>query len=296
MLRYGLSLLRINSNKFCSPSVKHFYLFLSDPLPFMSKNPNVIWLNASPSLRWVDQPLLRQLVQSRPIAQWEYYQSLDEASSLDTAVELLHQYLMSRPADAVDNHNRSGVHLAGHGISGVVGLLYARRFPQYVRSLTLLSVAAQPAATWHTHYYFQRQFLLYSRARLLAQNVGGLFEEIPNRLVCSFAKALERDLAESPNGHSLFRLSNLTQGGITAPLLICGSDTDPVASPETLSEWRAYLKPTDAVWVYPKGRHFFHYYHPQAVSDRMQAFWQASEHSANPTLPIPSGALGRLVL
>jgi pimeloyl-ACP methyl ester carboxylesterase len=252
----------------------------------MSKNPNIIWLNASPSLRWVDQPLLRHLVQSRPIAQWEYYQSLEEASSLDTAVELLHQYLMSRPTDAADN--RSGVHLAGHGISGVVGLLYARRFPQYVRSLTLLSVAAQPAATWHTHYYFQRQFLLYSRARLLAQNVCSLFGDIPNHLVRSFVQALERDLEESPNGHSLFRLSNLTKGGIAAPLLICGSDTDPVVSPETLSEWKSYLKPTDAMWTYSKGRHFFHYYHPQAVSDRIQAFWQASEHYSNSILPAPS--------
>jgi pimeloyl-ACP methyl ester carboxylesterase len=259
----------------------------------MSKNPNIIWLNASPSLRWVDQPLLRHLVQSRPTAQWEYYQSLDEASSLDTAVELLHQYLMSRPADT-DHH--SGVHLAGHGISGVVGLLYARRFPQYVRSLTLLSVAAQPATTWHTHYYFQRQFLLYSRARLLAQNVGSLFGDIPNHLVCSFVKALERDLEESPNGHSLLRLSNLTRGGISAPLLICGSETDPVVSPETLSEWKPYLKQADAMWTYPKGRHFFHYYHPQAVSDRIQAFWHASEHYSNPTLPKLSRTLGRLVI
>jgi pimeloyl-ACP methyl ester carboxylesterase len=275
--------------------LKDLYPFPSKPSSFnMSKNPNTVWLNASPSLRWVDQPLLRHLVQSRPVAQWEYYQTLDEASSLDTAVELLHQYLMSRPADAADN--RSGVHLAGHGISGVVGLLYARRFPQYVRSLTLLSVAAQPAATWHTHYYFQRQFLLYSRARLLAQNVGGLFEDIPKHLVCPFAKALERDLEESPNGHSLFRLSNLTRGGIAAPLLICGSDTDPVVSPETLGEWRAYLTSTDAMWVHPKGRHFFHYYYPQAVSDRIQAFWQASEHSANSTLPIISRTSGRLVL
>jgi pimeloyl-ACP methyl ester carboxylesterase len=114
---------------------------------FTSKSPNVIWLNTSPSLRWVDQPLLRHLVRCRPILRWEYTQSQDEASSLDTAVDLLHKYVLSRPAETEDT---TRVHLAGHGISGVVGLLYARRFPKYVRSLTLLSVAAQPAATWHT--------------------------------------------------------------------------------------------------------------------------------------------------
>jgi pimeloyl-ACP methyl ester carboxylesterase len=259
----------------------------------MSKNPNVIWLNASPSLRWVDQPLLRHLAQFRPVARWEYSQSLDEVSSLDTSVELLHQYLMSRVEDA--GHGPA-VHIAGHGISGVVGLLYARRFPQYVRSLTLLSVAAQPAATWHTHYYLQRQFLPYNPVRLLAQNVGSLFGAVPPHLLNSFVKALERDLEESPNGHSLFRLSNLAKGGIASPLLVCGSETDPIVSPEMLCKWQSYLKPSDAIWMYPKGRHFFHYFYPQAVSDRIQAFWQASEHYSNPTLPILSGQLGKLVL
>jgi pimeloyl-ACP methyl ester carboxylesterase len=249
----------------------------------MSKNPNVIWLNASPSLRWIDQPLLRHLVRCRPISRWEYTQSLDEASSLDTAVDLLHKYVMSRSSETEDTIK---VHLAGHGISGVVGLLYARRFPQYVRSLTLLSVAAQPAATWHTHYYVQRQLLTYSRDRLLAQTVGSLFGATPTHLVGAFVKALERDLEESPNGHSLFRLTNLTKGGISAPLLIGGSYTDPVASPETLCEWQSYLKASDAMWMYPKGRHFFHYFHPQAVSDRIQAFWQTSEQYLNPFVPL----------
>jgi pimeloyl-ACP methyl ester carboxylesterase len=241
------------------------------------ENPSVIWLNASPSLRWVDQPLLRHLVQYGPIAQWEYTQSLDEASSLDRSIELLHEYIMSRQSDA----EIPTFHLAGHGISGVVGLLYARRFPQYVRSLSLLSVAAQPAATWHTHYYVQRHLLPYSRARLLAQTVSSLFEVTSVRSGHSLVKALERDLEASPNGHSLFHLKNLARGGINAPLLIGGSYTDPVASLETLFEWQSYLKPSDELWIHPKGRHFFHHSHPQAVSNRIQAFWQASERLAS---------------
>jgi pimeloyl-ACP methyl ester carboxylesterase len=250
---------------------------------FMSKNPNVVWLNASPSLRWVDQPLLRYLARCRPISRWEYTQSLDEASSLDTAVDLLHEYVMSQ---SVGTEDTTKFDLCGHGISGVVGLLYARRFPQYVRSLALLSVAAQPAATWHTHYYVQRQLLPYSRDRLLAQTIGSLFGSTSTHLVGAFVKALERDLEESPNEHSLFRLTNLIKGGISAPLLIGGSYTDPVASPETLCEWQSYLKTSDAMWIYPKGRHFFHYFHPQAVGDRIQAFWQASAQYLNPLAPL----------
>jgi pimeloyl-ACP methyl ester carboxylesterase len=249
----------------------------------MSKGPNVIWLNASPSLRWVDQPLLRHLVRCRPISRWEYTQTLDEASSLYTAVDLLHEHILSRPIETEDT---TRVHLAGHGISGVVGLLYARRFPEYVRSLSLLSVSAQPAATWHTHYYVQRQLLPYSRDRLLAQTVSSLFGATPAHLIGAFVKALERDLEESPNGHSIFRLRNLTKGGIAAPLFVSGSYTDPVASPETLCEWQSYLKSSDAMWMYPTGRHFFHYFHPQAVGDRIQSFWQASEQCPNPLMPL----------
>ena len=240
----------------------------------MSKKSTAIWLNASPSLCWVDQPLLRHLARSNQIALWEYSQSLDEASSLETAVKLLHEYIMSQRADA---DNDAKVHLAGHGISGVVGLLYARRFPHHVCSLSLLSVAVQPAATWHTHYYVQRQLLPYCRSRLLAQLVGSLFDTTPTHLVNSFVNALERDLEASPNNHSLFHLMSLPKGGIDAPLLIGGSLTDPIASPDTLREWQAYLKLSDVMWIYPRGRHFFHYFYPQAVGDRIQAFWQASQ-------------------
>ena len=95
----------------------------------MSKKSTAIWLNASPSLRWVDQLLLRHLTRSNQITLWEYSRSLDEASSLETAVELLHEYIMSQRAGAAAD---SKIHLAGHGISGVVGLLYARQFPHHV--------------------------------------------------------------------------------------------------------------------------------------------------------------------
>jgi pimeloyl-ACP methyl ester carboxylesterase len=116
--------------------------------------------------------------------------------------------------------------------------------------------------------------------------VSSLFSATPAHLVNAFVKALERDLEESPNGHSLFRLTNLTKGGIAAPLLVGGSYTDPIVSPEMLSEWQSYLKSSDAMWLHPNGHHFFHYFHPQAVSDRIQSFWQSSEQYPNPLLPL----------
>jgi|GEM_PF-2838428 len=72
-------------------------------------------------------------------------------TSLDAALVLLHDYLKEgdRP-----------LHLLGHSTGGLLGLLYAHRYPERVRSLTLLSVGVHPAIDWQAHYYIQRQMLL----------------------------------------------------------------------------------------------------------------------------------------
>jgi uncharacterized protein YfaT (DUF1175 family) len=70
----------------------------------MSDSFDVLWLNASPVLKRFDEPLLQYLSEYMKIAQWEYQQTKDEASSIDQAVELLYEFLecCDRP-----------VHLAG---------------------------------------------------------------------------------------------------------------------------------------------------------------------------------------
>ncbi|MCX7596578.1 MAG: alpha/beta fold hydrolase, partial [Fischerella sp.] len=110
----------------------------------MSNTFDVLWLNASQSLKGFDLPLLRYLSEHLLIARWEYYQTKDEASSIDTAVTMLYDFLKS--------HARP-VNLVGHGMSGAIALMFARRYPQQVRSLALLAVGSQPANTWHAHYY-----------------------------------------------------------------------------------------------------------------------------------------------
>lgn len=66
----------------------------------MSHSLDALWLDASPSLRRFHQPLLQYLSQNVKIACWEYCQSLDEASNLDVAVVLLHDYLKQRDLPA----------------------------------------------------------------------------------------------------------------------------------------------------------------------------------------------------
>jgi pimeloyl-ACP methyl ester carboxylesterase len=232
----------------------------------MTRRPEVLWLNGSPSLQCFDRPLLGALAAQAEVMQWQYCQGPDEASSLQNAVALLHEYL--EQADRA-------IHLIGHGISGVIGLMYARYYPEKVRSLTLLGVAEQPAMTWQTHYYVQRHLMSCSRYQVLAFMVRSLFGSKPPYDVKNLIRALDRDLAEAPCLHSLFRVVDLPKGGIIAPLMVCGSTTDPVVHPPALLEWRNWMKSGDRLWECPTGRHFFHYFHSQEVADQVLAFWQS---------------------
>ena len=85
---------------------------------------------------------------------------------------------------------------------------------------------------------------------------------------------MKRDLAESPSNHSLYQLNIAAEGGVEMPLLICGSQDDPVITESSLYGWRHYLKLSDSIWRSAKGGHFFHHFHSELVSDRIQHFWQ----------------------
>ncbi|AKG24342.1 alpha/beta fold hydrolase [Calothrix sp. 336/3] len=233
-------------------------------------NFDVLWLTASPSLKRFDLPLLRYLSTKQTVAHWEYIQSEDEASSIYQAVDLLHDFLKSSPQP---------VHLAGHGISGAIALLFARRYPEMVRSLSLLAVASQPANTWQAHYYTQRQIFTTSQEQILANNVRSLFGNNRPYTIETLSIALKRDLELSPCQHSLFRLIHLPKGGVSMPLLVCGSKTDPVVSSPTLHDWTNWFKPQDTLWECPGGYHFFHYFHPQEVGQKMLNFWRTQNQN-----------------
>ncbi|MBW4507976.1 MAG: alpha/beta hydrolase [Scytonematopsis contorta HA4267-MV1] len=232
----------------------------------MSELFNVIYLSTSPSLKHFDQPLVRYLSEHLNIAQWEYIQTLDEGSSIDKAVELLYSFLKQQD---------SPTHLIGHGISGVVALTFARRYPQLVKSLTLLAVSAKPAMTWHSHYYLQRQALPANREQVLVHTVTSLFGNQPPYPVNNLVTALGKDLEKSPNLHSLFKLANLPQGGVSMPLMVCGSKTDSIVNPPALYKWQNWLKSEDKIWECPDGYHFFHFLYPDKLGQEILGFWQS---------------------
>ncbi|MBD2347114.1 alpha/beta fold hydrolase [Anabaena subtropica] len=231
----------------------------------MSDDLDVLWISSSPILQRFDKPLLQYISKYVNVAQWEYRQNKDEGSSIDEAVALLEEFLAQCPYP---------VNLAGHAAGGAIALSFARRYPKKVRSLTLLAVASQPANTWHAHYYLQRQLFTISREQILANIVRNLFGEQPSHTTKKLVAVLNKDLEQSPLLHSLFKLVHLPQGGVTMPLIVCGSKNDPIVTSPALQDWFNYLKPEDHLWECPKGHHFFHYFYPQTVGERLLNFWQ----------------------
>ncbi|MDJ0718040.1 MAG: alpha/beta hydrolase [Prochloraceae cyanobacterium] len=231
-----------------------------------SISPDVLWINTNPSFQRFDRPLIRYISKQIPIAQWEYSQTTDEPCCLDIALVLLHDYLKSCS---------SPVHLIGHSTGGWVGLLYARKHPERVKSLTLLGVGCYPSADWHAHYYALRQLLPACRQMVLTQMVYNLFGKQDRETTKNLVKILEKDLENSPSPHSLYERKTESPGGVSVPLMVCGSKDDIIVDPHSLQGWSEWFKEGDRLWECPQGHHFFHYFYSQEVGRQITKFWQS---------------------
>ena len=242
----------------------------------MSYLPQVLCLSASPHLQAFDRPLLQSLAQHTQIAHWEYQQTPDKPCSLDIALVSLHDYL---------KHRHQPIHLIGHGISGLLALLYAQRHPERVRSLALLSVGAYPAVDWQAYYYAQRQLLSCSRQFLLTRMVDILFGYSPQAITTALVKILEQDIDGSLSPHSLVKCLSLAPIRVAAPLLVCGGVDDVVVDPHQLRSWRSYFneepEAISQLWVCPGGRYFFHFFYPQQTKEAILEFWRSLPSSQN---------------
>ncbi|MFQ4145250.1 alpha/beta hydrolase [Chlorogloeopsis sp. ULAP02] len=234
----------------------------------MSQQPDVIWLNTSSSLLCFAQPLLCELSHHVSIARWEYTQTQDEASSLDVAIQLLHNYLQS---------SNQPVHLIGHSTGGLLGLLYTRRYPEQVKSLTLLAVGADAATDWQAHYYSHCPYL--SRQKILNTMVYNLFGYQNEQTIQRLERLLEQDLDCSLSPHSLFKRLSVPPSPVAVPLMVCGSRDDIIVEPDALQGWQPFLMEGDRLWECQKGRHFFHFFHPKLVAEQILDFWQSLHRS-----------------
>lgn len=234
----------------------------------MSIYGDAIWVNGSPSLRCLSTPLIHELIKYTNIAGWEYVQLIDEPACIDTAVRLLYSYLETK---------KLPIHLIGHGTGGTIALMFARQYPQFVKSLTLLSVAAQPAKTWHVNYYQERQIYTLSKAEALLNTLNNVFRD---KFPCSLHNLIDnfyRDLDNLPLMHSLLQIEQLPIGGVSIPLMVCSGQIDMILGYPDLHEWKKWLKPKDILWKCPQGGHFFHYFYPELVSQQISNFWRCCQ-------------------
>lgn len=232
--------------------------------------PQVVAICTSQSLRRFDLPLLRSLSRQYAIAQWEYCQNPDEPIDLNAAIVALHEYLQT-----IDG----AVHLLGHGISGLVGWLYARQYPEYVQSLTLLSVGVNLSSSWHSHYYEQRQLIGCTQDMMLMRTAFYLFGYRDKEVLYWLADLLKQDLDNSLVPHSLYApATHIPPMKISVPMLVCGAMDDYVASgggENSYQKWHPYLKESDRLWLSNQGKHFFHYLQVQPVSNQIRSFWNS---------------------
>lgn len=240
----------------------------------MTQVPETLWLTVSPHLKKFDQRLLCRLAKQTSLCRWEYFQSADEPCCLETPVQMLQDYIK-------DSDHK--VNLIGHGLSGIVGLLYARRFPHRVKSLTLLAVHANPAVNWQAHYYALRQLLPCSREIVLAQMTRLLFGQQGYDMARMLIQVLKKDLDGGFALHSLVSRDHIAPGGVTVPLLVCLGGQDGVIDQSVDEQWQSKLKPTDQLWKCPEGHHFFHLNHAAPVSKAIGDFWNTLDQSGVPS-------------
>jgi len=224
-----------------------------------------LWISVSPTLKRFHRPVLSYLSRRLSVREWEYQQAEDEPCTLDLPLTLLHDYLKccSHP-----------VHLFGHSMGGVTALVYAKRYPERVKSLTLLGVGVNPLIDWHAHYYTSRQLLPCSQEIVLGQMVRALFGVQDRIRTKGFVKLLEGDLLQTPSPHSLMQRSSLDPTAIASPFMVCGSKEDIIVDPHAIAGWKDYFKPGDRLWECPQGNHFFHYQNPQLVGEAILDFCQ----------------------
>ena len=242
-----------------------------------------VWINANPSFKHFDRRIVRYLSKQLLIADWEYVQNFDEASSLDIGLSLLHDYLKSRAAP---------VNIIGHGTGGLLGLLYARRYPERVKSLVLLGVGSVPSIDWQAHYYHLRKLLPCSQEIILGRMVQMMFGHQNSANTKNLVEILKKDLSTAPTKHSLYSRDSIKSGGVLMPMMVCGSQSDRIVDFSALQKWQNYLKKEDWLWTTPLGHHFFHYFFAEQTGRQVIKFWREIEQRSNTRLqpePISTG-------
>ena len=226
----------------------------------------VLWIDLQPTLHCLNKRVSQLLSRSFAVQRWSFQHDLDESCSIETVHELLKQTLMA---------SSEPMHLIGHGISGTIACLFAEKYPELVKSLTLLSVDTVSANHWSSHYLDMRSQLPASRKAILSHLSSLLFSNQNSRafeaLPCLLAKCLDTEFIQgSIVNHQ--RIDNLLAPNV--PTFVLNGDSDFVVDVNSHDRWSETLKSGDRYVSMKQGRHFFHFDHSQQVAQLITAFIQ----------------------
>ena len=226
----------------------------------------VLWIDLQPTLHCLNKRVSQLLSRSFAVQRWSFQHDLDESCSVDTVHELLNQTLLA---------SSESMHLIGHGISGTIACLFAEKYPELVKSLTLLSVDTVSANHWSSHYLDMRSQFPASRKAILSHLSSLLFSNHDSRafeaLPCLLAKCLDTEFIQgSIVNHQT--IDNLHVPKV--PTFILNGENDFVVDSNSRQRWSEALKSGDRHVTIKRGRHFFHFDNSQQVAQLITAFME----------------------
>ena len=231
----------------------------------------VLWIDLQPTLYCLNKRVAQLLSRTFVVQRWSFQHDLDESCSVSTVHDLLRQTLEA---------SSEPFHLVGHGISGTVACLFAEKYPELVKSLTMMSVDTLSTNHWSSHYLEMRSKLPSSRQALLTHLSSLLFSSSNSRaaevLPCLLAKCLDTEFIQgSIVDHQ--QTSDLNVPPI--PTLVLNGEYDFVVDSKSVNRWSTALKSGDRYVCMSEGRHFFQFDQSQRVADLITAFIQMVPNS-----------------
>lgn len=211
----------------------------------------ILWIDLQPTLHCLNKRVAQLLSQTAHVRRWSFQHDLDESCSIETIHQLLYETLEA---------SLEPVHLIGHGISGTISCLFAEKYPDLVKSLTLLSVDTLSSNHWSSHYLQMRSRLPCARKSILIHLSSMLFPQISPQASHAFpsllVKCLDSEFIQgSILGHA--PLDNLCVSGV--PTLVLNGSDDFVVDSNSEIRWSQILKPGDRYHSVHHGRHFFQF-------------------------------------